>query len=539
LEKEKVRSVKLNSKSAAPEAGIALGTSLLPTANARFAAYVGNAALIVILLLAGSLALVRATITPFWYDEICTIIVSSLPSVPDIWSALHNSADGNPPVYYYLVRLALRFVPDNHIASRLPSILGLLGTIFAIYIVLSRRVDRLSALVGAALILCTAMVGYGHEARPYALMTGSLAGAIVFWQQLNVSRLSSFFLTLTLAAAVSLHYYALLGWPAFILAEAAVWKFHRRFRVGAWGAFGVGAVPLLFFSPLILQLRQYYGPHLWSYPEFKQMFSSYNFLFNFNGYGGWVAATFLTLVCMYWYLGKTISPDVSRQRLVVARALPIEECVLAVALLLTPVIAVLFAKASGGGMTDRYMVPTVLGGCLAVGFIVSRAPSALRVLLLMLMLVSSCFSSITDAKALVSGSRRLRVPGVDQLEAIFARSYQTELPIVISSGMAYLEIAYYESAEINRNLYTLVDPDAAVKFAGTDSVDLNLMKLRQYFPLQVEKYGEFSSRHREFLLVSFGGRFDWWSARLSSDRHALMLISEELGIRVYKVTVRP
>jgi hypothetical protein len=206
---------------------------------------------------------------------------------------------------------------------------------------------------------------------------------------------------------------------------------------------------------------------------------------------------------------------------------------------LTPVIAVLLAKASGGGMTDRYMMPTVLGGGLAVGFIVSKAPSALRVLLLIVMLVSYCLSSITDAKALGSGPRGLRVSVPNQLEAIFARSYESELPIVISSGKAYLEIAYYESADRNRRLYALVDPDAAVKSIGTDSVDLGLMKLRQYFPLQVEEYSKFSSRHREFFLASFGGRFDWWAARLSGDGHALTLISEEFDIRVYKVTLKP
>jgi hypothetical protein len=88
--------------------------------------------------------------------------------------------------------------------------------------------------------------------------------------------------------------------------------------------------------------------------------------------------------------------------------------------------------------------------------------------------------------------------------------------------------------------YAVTDPRAAVTFAGTDSIDLALLVLRRYFPLQVEDYGGFASRHREFLLVSGDGEWsDWWPARLSHDGHTLRLLPGVGDTKVYKVTLRP
>ena len=102
-------------------------------------------------------------------------------------------------------------------------------------------------------------------------------------------------------------------------------------------------------------------------------------------------------------------------------------------------------------------------------------------------------------------------------------------------------MAYYTPADSNGKLYAIADTHAAVTSTDnkSDSVDLALLVLRRYFPLQVEDYIGFVSRHREFLLVLGGGGFDWWPARLAHDGYTLRLLSAEGGTTVYKVTVRP
>jgi hypothetical protein len=437
--------------------------------------------------------------------------------------------------------LTRRLVLDDHLGYRLPSILGLLGTVFCIYVILSKRINHLSALLGATFVLCTQLADYAYEARPYALVIGCISGAILAWQRIDDSRLYSVIVALTLAAAVSLHYYAILVWPAFLMGETSVWIFQRRFRIGAWTALVAGALPLLFFAPLLLKLRQYYGQNFWAKPSIKEAFLAHDWLFTFGGHWGVLFAAGVTVIVLYVSITRTGQSDGSGNRQVEVGAFPIEEQALTLMLLWLPVIAVAAAKVSHGGMTERYMLPTVLGGALALGYVIDKMPSAGRLLLLILLLINYAFSSVSVARNLIKGSLLETRTAATREVAMVGQLAESALPIVISDELRYLPMAYYTPADSNGRLYAIADPQAAVMSADSksDSVDLALLVLRLYFPLQVEDYIGFVSRHREFLLVLGGGRFDWWPARLAHDGYTLRLLSAEGGTKVYKVTVTP
>lgn len=522
-----------------------MGTTVLQPArrlfNIEFGARKSIAILLLVLVTVGLYSTLRAYEKPFWYDEICTVILCRLPGASDVWKALDHAADTNPPLFYMAARCARQLIPDDHMAYRLPSILGLLATVFCVYFIQSRRVDRISALVGATFVLCTPLADFASEARPYSLMVGCIAAAILAWQRIEDSKLYCLLLAITLAAAVSLHYYAILAWPAFVLAEASIWACKRRFRGGAWLALVLGLGPLLCFSGLLLHLRQYYGQHFWARPGLGQIFSTSNYLFNLLGYWGWSLTIGTIAILIYWSFVKGATSASAGQREIRERPLPIAECALIVVLLLLPVVAVAAAKVSGGGMTTRYMLPAILGGALAVAYLTSKAPGAMRALLLALMLVNYALSSTAVLMKASHGSllgRRTAASG--GVKAILSGQHESKLPIVISSGLDYLPMAYYTPAGAKRELYALADPQAAVAFAKTDSVDRALLILRQYFPLQVEEYSGFASRHREFILVSKGGgEFDWWPSRLSHDGHILTLVSANGNTQVYRVILRP
>ena len=235
--------------------GECMGTTQLRlAANTEFGIRRSSIILLLILLVVGLCSALHAVSKPFWYDEVCTVILCRLPSASAVWKALGNAADSNPPFFYLILRLTRHLVPADHLGYRLPSIMGLLGTISCIYVILSRRVDQLSALVGATFVLCTPLASFAYEARPYALMLGCISAAMLAWQRTDDSKLYSLLLTLAMAAAVSVHYYAVLVWPAFVIAEASVWVFKRRFRIGAWAALVVSALALLFFAKLLFNL---------------------------------------------------------------------------------------------------------------------------------------------------------------------------------------------------------------------------------------------------------------------------------------------
>jgi hypothetical protein len=529
-------------------------TIMLRVADAEFWARKSITVLVLILLFAGFCAGLTSFVKPFWFDEILTVIVCRLPSASAIWNALGHAADGNPPLFYSVVRLTRQLIPEDHLGYRLPSILGLLATVICIYLVLCKRVDRLSALTGAAFVLCTPMATYASEARPYSPEVACIAGAILAWQRADQSRLYSLLVATTLAAAVSLHYYAVFVWPAFLLAEASVWLFGRRFRLAAWVSLVVGAAPLFLFAGLLSNLRRYYGQHLWAPASIYQMFGAHNWLFGFagsslggssgssiGGYWGTALTVGVTLCFVYWGLGRLTPSFPSEDRKARERAFPIGEYVLTMVLLWLPAITLAAAIVSHGGMTTRYMLPTILGGALAVGYFSSRVPRIVTAFLLLLLLVNYGLSSASGVMKMVHGSlREPRATAAREFQTILEQQHESRLPIVISSGIQYLPMAYYTPPDPGRQLYALTDPPAAVIFAKSDSVDLNLIVLRRYFPLQVEDYAGFAPRHREFLLVSTGkGGGDYWPARLSHDGHTLSLLSVSRSGLVYKVTLNP
>jgi hypothetical protein len=499
-----------------------------------------SALLSLILLSAGLLSLLHAITQPFWFDEICTVIVCRQSGASEIWKALDSAADSNPPVFYLIARWTRHQVADDHLGYRLPSILGALGAVSAVYFVLSRRVNRTSALAAATFLLCTPLATYAYEARPYALMLACMSCAILAWQRLDDSLLWTPVLALTLAASLSLHYYAILIWPAFVAAEATTWYFHRRFRWRSWAAFAVGALPLLLFLKLLLKLRQYYGQYFWARPKILQVFLVYNWLFDSGGYWGWIFAVFLTTLFLYWCVREMAIPDWSHHASARYKGLPLEERVLALVLLGLPVIAVAAAKLSHGGMTNRYMLPTLLGAVLALGYLIDKLPRPLRVLLLILFCMNYAFPSLSLVRDAVKGSLvEPAVTATHDVRTILSEHSDPKIPMVVASNLQYLEMVYYLPSDLSRKLYVVTDRRAALAFTGTDSTDVGLWVLRKFFPLQVADYRDFASEHREFLLISEDQRdFNWWPSRLLADGEDLRLVARVGGTSLYKVTLK-
>jgi hypothetical protein len=159
-------------------------------------------------------------------------------------------------------------------------------------------------------------------------------------------------------------------------------------------------------------------------------------------------------------------------------------------------------------VTNRYLLPTVLGGALAFGYLASNASFFVKIILLVVMLMNYSLSSARDVKKLFRNGSLLdeRAAAVRKVRAMIEDHDEADLPVVISSGIDYLPMAYYKPPEVGRDVYVLVDPPAAIAFAESDTVDRNLLALRRYHPLRVEDYSDFASRHREFILVSTGGK---------------------------------
>jgi len=508
----------------------------------RWTASRGARILLIVLFVAAIRSTLISIAKPFWYDELCTVLVSRLPGAPAIWNALRQGADGQPLPYYMIVRFFQRFVPDDHLAARLPSILGLLATVTVTYFILAKRVSQLSALIGASFVLCTILAGYGCEARPYALLLACVSAAVFCWQRIDESMFWALLTAISLAAAVSVHYYAFLVWPAFILAELSVLAARRRLRWAAWLALAAGITPYLFLAPVLLEYRRNFAAHFSSLPSAMQVFYSHDWLFEVSAHWGW---SFAVLVTVFLVTARPRAVRLGSQAHSGAglASLPLEELILILTLLWLPAIAVLVVKLGHGGMTLRYMLPAVLGGALAVGCAIERAPAFWQKLLLLVLVVQFGAPGFSQVKSALTGSlleqRRSAALEVANIES---RAGDPGLPVVIADGLQYLPTLYYAPVDEKTRLFYVADPRAALQFsnAKSDTLDLTYVAQEQASLVQTWNYESFLAAHQRFILVaSQDWDFQWLPARLVHDGYTLRFLSGANGNSIFDVNLAP
>jgi len=473
----------------------------------------------------------EASHLPFWYDEIFTVAVTRLPSMPAIWRALAHAVDSSPPGFYALERLASAFASDELIAFRLASIAALPIVSLCLFAFVQRRLGSLSALIAAVVPLLTVLYSqYSLEARPYAPMLACLSIAILAWQRAS----SWWWLTVlgaSMAAAVSEHYYAVFALVPFSIAAVTEFAVHGELRARTWIVFVSAVIPLLVFWPLLHHLHETYAAHYFLVPNLPYAIGTYDWYFAARP-PGIIAA--LAVVISTALVTRAAAPSrffAGRTREPYERP---EEISLIAGFIWLPIIVLLGTMAAGGGLVARYAIGGILGLALGIAYASHLLGRTAQRVLLIGLLAALGFQQVFTIEA----PRTLRRDRLNQDLAVLGIARDPSLPIVVSDGVDFLPLAYYRS-RTDPPLVALIDREAAVRFSGSDSVDLDLASLRDYFALQVSEYPEFARQHERFLLYSTSGRFDWWPARLVQDHYLLQVIARDGKATLYRVARQP
>jgi len=80
-------------------------------------------------------------------------------------------------------------------------------------------------------------------------------------------------------------------------------------------------------------------------------------------------------------------------------------------------------------------------------------------------------------------SLRLASPAT-AVEKFVQSSGYGDLPVVVSSGMAYTPLAHYASPAFFQQVFYLMDEEKELHYQGTDTFDRQVVLLRDYMPLQ-------------------------------------------------------
>lgn len=142
--------------------------------------------IILILLLSFILRIIKLN-QSLWLDEAISVNVTQALSFKKLVFDF-SPGDFHPPLFYLVLKSATNVFGSSEIASRVPSVLFGVGSVYLIYLIGKRLYDQKTALIAALLLATSPLhIYYSQEARMYMLAaflaTASVYFFVSLWQK--------------------------------------------------------------------------------------------------------------------------------------------------------------------------------------------------------------------------------------------------------------------------------------------------------------------------------------------------------------------
>ena len=498
----------------------------LPAPRSPLAEKLALFALAALVIYATARNICHALVKPLWYDEICTLLVAQQKHLSVLWQAVAHGADGQPLAFYLLERAVAAFIRNENLAYRGVSILGFAVTLVCLFVAVRTRKGPTIALVCAAIPLATILFDMlSVEARSYSLLVACISFAFVCYQRVPARRWV-ILLGLSLVLAESFHYFAVFAFLPFFLAEATYYGLTRELRRGVWIALLSGFVPLALLWPALSAVQENMGPHFWAKPTLELALGSYGWFFlTPQGEPGLYLAGIAGVAVLFTMLAAVRKTSRSDR----PAGAPVHELALVLGLLSLPLLGFAVAALAHGAMTAKYMVPSILGFALALGFTLPTLrrwgfllPAVTAALLLYVIL--------PQERQFWSDYNGEFVSPAGFVQDFVTAGGHADLPVVVSDAHDFLQLQHYCDPGWRKRFVAVLDPTQAVVYTGNDTADKQLAVLRRYTTLPIYDFQPFLAEHPAFLVYSGGGGLegDWWPGRLKKD-----------GFKLQNVSVRP
>jgi len=445
--------------------------------------------LISILYFAAALAL--AHVKPFWNDELYTFYIARRPGMRGVWDALLTGAEQVPPLFYAITKASIGIFGYTHIGMRLPEILGFWLMSLSLYGVALRFVSVPYAILATVFPLLTEAFDYAYEARPYGLVLGFCGCALWCWfEATGGSRrsLAVVGLAVSLAAALSCHYYAILAFLPLVAGEAVRSWQRRRLDLPILITFLVALAPLVVLFPLIRAGHSWTAtfwakPNLGSIMEFYRAALSPSELLLF--------AVPLALVVQVLINSEIVGASAGRSLISLSGLVTI------VGFALLPVVAVILGKTITHAYTSRYVLIAIIGLTSVLVWALSRlASDGATPALLLIVLSVALFGvqSVQHYRDLVAWARD------DEQTLRFLVDNAGGQPVAIQDPHLFFELSALWNGRPGLTLVYLFDRDHALAYTKTDVVELGLMTLKSWAPLHMERFDDFVARKSPILV---------------------------------------
>jgi hypothetical protein len=401
------------------------------------------------------------------------------------------------------------------VALRLPSIVGVWVACLSAYFFLRRRTGPAPAWCGVAVLLASDASRYATEARPYALVLGVTGILLLAWQAAAAGIQRRWTLPLTALCVFllgSVHYLAVLLLLPFAAAEFLRCLRARRFDYSMTAAFAAGAVALLIYLPLLLEVRAF-ASVFWSRPSLTGAV----LMAQGSMSSPFLLAALFPAALIFLLAARSPAPDSPDP-------LPAHEACLAGAFVLMPFILPPAIVTLTGGFVGRYVLGLLAGCALVAGWAVSRLTRGQPIALFATLIL---FVSLGTLRMVDEGRMPEDRFRRGQIEAVrlLLKGDVDRARVAIDSPLLFLEFWHHATSAERARIQYPASAAAALHYLGTDSPEQSLIRLARTFPLAVLPAAALHEQG-EFLLVHSSRRYAWLLRALIESGATLQILKE-------------
>ncbi len=441
-----------------------------------------------------------------WLDEQMVLWTDSVPTASQVADIqLHYPISLDPVAYHEIEHAALRLFGSGAFGLRLPSQAGFLLMQICLFIFVRRIAGENAAAIALAFPVLTGAFVYAQEGRPYGLVLGFCALAMVSWQAVVRRRVNRTVSLVTLAAsiilAINVHYYGLLVLIPLFTAELVRTMMNRRIDLPVWTALFAGSCGTLLMLPTLGAAREFL-PHLWDrtgatldHVSRAYFMAMPHFTVDHNS-PGWLMAAF-GIFCLILALGCVLNLRIWLER----EILP--EAVLVGTLMALPIVGFLMALVTHA-LEPRYLVCTVLGVSSFVA--VSLSPwlrkgsgAVVACLLVFAVVLSGLAHTLRSRSETEDTIASFQVsPAV---KAVLLASATKML--YISNPLVFSQLSQYEpDPDVRSRLALLYSEAEEVRYSHMDTFTLTALHLARFTSLHTESYESLASMPGDHLFLS-------------------------------------
>jgi hypothetical protein len=432
-----------------------------------------------------------------WVDEVFSMLIDRLPTPAAIWHALDGRMQQDPPAYHLLAHYLYRVLPFTALVARAPAIAGYLLMLISFYFLIKRHCPAVYAAAAFFVPGSTFLRIWAWEARPYGLMLGVSALCLLFWDGASSGKrpvANRVGVAVTIALAISLHFFGALLVAGLLAGEAGKWVVRRRPDLPTIAAIAAGALTILLWLPLLRDDFAVMRPLYRDHALVTDLFSIWNDTLKLAP----VALTLVLLAGVYIVAG-----EIPRRRENGRDFPPQARALLAVGagFVLVPIAAFLQARVGTGIFQSKYVMLTAFGPILLLPLLLAGLTSRSTIAGLCLLLATASNDVVVSARGI---SDLWRKPESSNSDVV---GLQKLLPsadhnVVVGSAFDFLPLHFNSTSPFRDQLVYLFDAEKSEKYTGNGTLDKDSEGLVGIYPGHLESFDRFVQTHSHFYLVT-------------------------------------